>query len=406
MNERASGSPALDASQLKPSDQSLQITLNRNPIYDQHQILHAYTLLSPGPNCKTPELICQTFMDSGLDPLVGPHRALFRMTRGLLLMDYALVLPASRVILEVVDIDPSDEDLIQAAQHLIEQGYSLALSLSPDMDPTHPLMASVDLLKIDLASASRPALEALVAQRRRGHAKLLADNVATEDDLSYCRTLGIDYVQGPVFGPPDALTQARSPVNRQIVLELMTRLVDPSTQLGDIEQLIGRDPILCYKLLHLIHTTGDDEEPPIIASIGQVLRHIGMRALITWSSLLILTGFDDPIPALAHTATVRAKMCEVMARTMKFEPRGPFFLTGILSALDALLDAPLAELLAPLPIHDDITRALTHHEGEYGRLLEAIQAYENSQWDTIQDLTIDSSEITDSHLRALVWAEE
>jgi EAL and modified HD-GYP domain-containing signal transduction protein len=65
----------------------------------------------------------------------------------------------------------------------------------------------------------------------------------------------------------------------------------------------------------------------------------------------------------------------------------------------------MPELLSQLPIGIDIQRALLQHEGEIGRILHAVLAYESGNWDDIHQLGIDSSIITDSYVRALVWAE-
>jgi EAL and modified HD-GYP domain-containing signal transduction protein len=65
----------------------------------------------------------------------------------------------------------------------------------------------------------------------------------------------------------------------------------------------------------------------------------------------------------------------------------------------------MPELLSQLPIGTDVQRALLQHEGEIGRILHSVLAYESGDWDDIHQLEIDSSVITDSYLRALVWAE-
>ena len=52
------------------------------------------------------------------------------------------------------------------------------------------------------------------------------------------------------------------------------------------------------------------------------------------------------------------------------------FLVGMLSLADALLGRPIENLVSELRLSDEIGRALTHHEGELGRLLSMAVAIE------------------------------
>jgi EAL and modified HD-GYP domain-containing signal transduction protein len=65
----------------------------------------------------------------------------------------------------------------------------------------------------------------------------------------------------------------------------------------------------------------------------------------------------------------------------------------------------MSELTANLPLDETIQRALLDREGELGRLLGSVLAYESGNWDALDQLGIDSTVITDSYLRAIVWAE-
>jgi EAL and modified HD-GYP domain-containing signal transduction protein len=104
--------------------------MSRQPIYDaQHQI-YAYALSLQSATSapygeeshshNVQELIYYTFLEAGLDQVIGPHRAVFRLTRGLLLMDYPLVFPPDRVLLEISDFTPPDHELAEAVEELKE----------------------------------------------------------------------------------------------------------------------------------------------------------------------------------------------------------------------------------------------------------------------------------------------
>jgi EAL and modified HD-GYP domain-containing signal transduction protein len=156
--------------------------------------------------------------------------------------------------------------------------------------------------------------------------------------------------------------------------------------------------------LRLLQTTCPGRPDPI-TSIAQAVKTLGIKSLLAWSSLMLIAGLDDPPPELMTTGLVRARMCQLVARGMELEETDTFFFAGWLSSLSELIETSMPELLSQLPIGTDVQRALLQHEGEIGRILHSVLAYESGDWDDIHQLEIDSSVITDSYLRALVWAE-
>ena len=69
-------------------------------------------------------------------------------------------------------------------------------------------------------------------------------------------------------------------------------------------------------------------------------------------------------------------MCELLAQEMTYNYRETFFLVGLFSVLDALMDMPMTEIVASLPLDDMIVQALLHHEGALGLTLRSVLAYE------------------------------
>jgi EAL and modified HD-GYP domain-containing signal transduction protein len=243
-----------------------------------------------------------------------------------------------------------------------------------------------------------------MAESRQYQAQRMATHVDTSEDFEFCQALGIGYFQGAFLGRAEMIARRRSPVNRPALLNLMTKLIDPSISFSELEDLIRRDITLCHNLLRLLSASALNPPKPV-TSIGQMLQTIGLKALLTWVSLILLSGLDDPPHELVTTAMIRAQMCESLAKLTKQEAPKTFFLTGLISVLDALLDTTMSELTANLPLDETIQRALLDREGELGRLLDAVLAYESGNWDALDQLGIDSTVITDSYLQAVVWAE-
>ena len=62
------------------------------------------------------------------------------------------------------------------------------------------------------------------------------------------------------------------------------------------------------------------------------------------------------------------------------------YLLGMFSTLNNLIDAPLEEILAEVPVADEIKKALLYKEGRCGKLYELILSYEAADWHKITSL--------------------
>jgi EAL and modified HD-GYP domain-containing signal transduction protein len=97
-------------------------------------------------------------------------------------------------------------------------------------------------------------------------------------------------------------------------------------------------------------------------------------------------------------------MCEMMGGTTTDEERERLFTVGLFSVADALLDARMEDVLAELPLSEEISAALLRHEGPKGQLLAAVLDYERGHFP--EDLGADGVPIADAYLGALQWADE
>jgi EAL and modified HD-GYP domain-containing signal transduction protein len=82
-----------------------------------------------------------------------------------------------------------------------------------------------------------------------------------------------------------------------------------------------------------------------------------------------------------------------------------FFLVGLFSVLDALMDQPLAQIIPPLNLSSTISEALLNHEGLPGFILKAIKAYEVGDWATVKMLNIPAEMLTNIYLQSIKWTD-
>jgi len=83
-----------------------------------------------------------------------------------------------------------------------------------------------------------------------------------------------------------------------------------------------------------------------------------------------------------------------------------FFTVGLFSALDALMDNSMEEILTQLPLAEHISAALLHRQGIHGDVLNCVLAYERGQWENLGCSQLGTHKIRDCYLGAVQWAED
>ncbi len=388
------------------------VFVGRQPIYNQRLEVVAYELLfrSGGTNWAditdgeyaTSQVVHDAFMEIGLDSLVGPKRAFINLTRDFILQDYTAVFPTDRVVLEVLEDIVVDAELIEAVRALSRQGYTIALDDFIFEEHLRPLVEIADIIKVDVLALDRTALRQNVARLSQYDVKLLAEKVETRDDLACCRELGFDYFQGYFLCEPDIMTGQRSPGNRLAVLRLLAKLQEAGTTIDELEAIIRQDVSMSYKLLRLVNA--DPNLPHQIESIHQALLHLGTKFITAWGSLIMIADSGDKPHELMVTAMIRGKMCELLADAKQLPDRERFFTVGLFSVLDAMLDSPMADIVASLPLAEDVVQALLTYEGLLGHTLRGVLAYERGNWADIEALGLDRWVVGEAYLQALIWS--
>ena len=102
---------------------------------------------------------------------------------------------------------------------------------------------------------------------------------------------------------------------------------------------------------------------------------------------------------------MRAKMAEILGSADKNAKADQYFVIGLFSILDALLDMPLEEVLETLPLTEEMSMALTSNTGKMGEVLRNIKYYEQGDWDRLMSI-IDHAAYQKAYLQAIKWASE
>lgn len=314
----------------------------------------------------------------GLQDLVGDCRAVIQVPPGQLESCVQWPWPKSQLVLALPGDAVQDPAVGQAAAGLAKEGYTIALQ-----DP------SCDALELR-KQAGYASICSLGARRleddpKAGHwlavhgqMHLLVRDVETRDDYERLSTLGFDYYEGGFFQRPRRLQSCDIPANKLALLELIAKLQNPKLAIAEAEAIISRDVTLSYKLLRLLNSAFFGGTKPV-ESLGRAVVFFGLGRVKNWAAVLLMGSVDYQPKELLMTATVRARTCELLAQRLGRPNPEHYYVAGLFSLLDAIMDLPREEILRCLNLAEPISQALLDGQGPVGEVLCAALAFEQAQ---------------------------
>jgi EAL and modified HD-GYP domain-containing signal transduction protein len=154
------------------------------------------------------------------------------------------------------------------------------------------------------------------------------------------------------------------------------------SQWKPIAAVIERDPTLTYGVLQMANSVLLGASRQLRSATEAVVR-LGTDRIFRWATLLVMAGHDDCPAGYLEFATQRAHMSETVAAALRCS-RSEGYLVGLLSTLDSVFDAPLRQIVGPLPLPPALIGAVLKREGRLGEILEAVLAYEACPYSTGQ----------------------
>jgi c-di-GMP-related signal transduction protein len=391
------------------------VFVGRQPIYNANLGVYGYELLfrSGQQNAAvmknitadgaTSTTIINSFLEIGLEKLVGKRLAFINLTEQFLLDENALPFFHEQVVLEVLEDIPINEPLIEAVKQLKSRGFTIALD-DYIYNPSHkPLVELADIIKIDIMQLDQRELIQHVKILKNYPAKLLAEKIETMEEFEFCLKLGFDFFQGYFLSKPRIVKSESLPTNKLAVLNLLSVLQNPDSDMEELEEAISFDVSMSYKILKLINSAFFNLTRKI-ESIRQAIVIIGRNQLRSWASMMAMASLEDRPSEVIHIAMVRGKMCELLAEQASLDQAETYFTVGLFSALDILMERDIPELIKPLPLSAEVVEALLHGKGTLGDALNCVLAYEKSDFDNVAFRDLESNDIYVANVEAVSWA--
>jgi EAL and modified HD-GYP domain-containing signal transduction protein len=394
----------------------------RQPILNVDKSLFAYELLfrdgmrNAFPDVDdeqaTSKMVAGLQFNLGLDSLTEGELAFINFTHDSLLNGFPKMLPSDQIVVEILETVRPDKKMLRACIELKEKGYMLALDDYEHQAVWTNFFPYIDIIKLDYQLTSPDKFTQIVAAIKPfPHIKLLAEKIETYKEYQHALQLGCVYFQGYFFSKPEVIQSASFSPSQFSLMSLMAEMYMPEPDIKIIIRAFESDVNLAFKLLRYAQSP-IFKRRVAIESIKQAVVVLGKTELERFMSLLFTAQFSANKPGeLTKMSLGRARCCEVLADIYSVKLLQPAaFLVGLLSLLDAMVDTEMEQLMAKLPISQDIKDAILQRSGDYGNLLILCEYFETAQWENASrlcnTLQIDPDTAIETYQQSLIWARE
>lgn len=345
----------------------------------------------------------------GLESFTKGGLAFVNCTRDALLGGLITLLPPQTTVVELLEtIQPGDE-VLQACKHLRQLGYRIALDDFVPAAEWQPLVEIADYVKVDFRLSGPEIRREIVRMTKHSRAALLAEKVEDQHDLELAQQDGYEYFQGYFFCRPKIVANREIPPNRMNYLRLLVQLTRSPLNVDEVLRVVEREASLCYRLLRLANSAlwGLRED---VTSVRQAFMLVGeerFRMLVTVAATSALGHAQSP--ALVNLSLERARFCELAAPLVGEDPTEQFML-GLMSLLDAMLDAPMQQIAESLPFRSEARAALAGARNSAAVPLCLIRSFELGGWSDCSDAVhlpgVSEERLTELYLEAVQWAND
>ena len=239
----------------------------------------------------------------------------------------------------------------------------------------------------------------------------MAEKIENYKEFIRYEKLGFELFQGYFFAKPEVIKSVSLSSSQSVLSGLLSEVTKKVPNFAQITKLFEIDVALSFKLLRYTQSPIFKRRKSI-NNIKQAVVLLGHTELERFVMLLFAATIGEGKPtALIKLSIHRAKFCEQFAERAKFDKEvSSAFLVGMLSLIDAMLDAELEQLISAMPLSDSIKEALVLHQGLLSEFIALCQYCETGDWEAMEaagekyNITLD--ELLTIYQDAELWANE
>jgi EAL and modified HD-GYP domain-containing signal transduction protein len=389
-----------------------QVHIGRQPIYDLKRRVVGYELLfresagAGGSNRSgayaTSQVVRNAFTEFGLDNLVGDRLCFINLTREFLTGELPLPFGPDQVVLEVLETVQLDAEVVAGVLRLAAAGYRLALDDFVLGSGHERLFDVASYVKLDLMATPPPELRAAVTACAGFGLTLVAERLETADDIEFARGLGFHLMQGYALGRPQTLSAGSLNPAHVRRLELFAALNAVDIDFERVVSIVNTDPALSVRILQATNSAQAGLSRAV-SSIREAVALLGTARIRQWVALMVVSDVTAASDEHLAAMITRARLCQTVSERLGASG-DTGFTVGLLAGIADLMDEPVAEMVARLPLAEPVAHALTRGDGPVGRALAVVRAYERNDASALAAAPVAEAEVARSYLSALGWS--
>ncbi len=338
--------------------------------------------LGADPDAATRSVVKTAFLDLKIQELTSGKRAYINFTEKLILQDFAQIMPADQVVIEILETVQPLPEVVSAVSMLKQAGYTIAIDDYAKSEEHDVFFQFADIIKVDFMTLTLPEREVIAQKILSKKLIALAEKVETLEDFQHAQGCGYTLFQGYFFAKPQVLQFHEPSPGAIAAFKIIQTIFKPGFGLEEAEEIVKHDPVLTYELLKFVNS------PRFLFrgtnTVMDALVLLGLKMVKNWLMIFSVKGaaVGKAEEALIN-AVVLGIFCEQLALQIpELKGRsGDLFLAGLFFSIDSLLDLPKEEAIRPLGLKEEIQNAILGKESPFADLLKAADAYRRGEWE-------------------------
>lgn len=330
-------------------------------------------------------------------------------TPNLLFKNTPKLFKAEELVIQIEDnviIHPLAQRIIQRYR---ENGYQFCINDFQFIPRYFALMEYIDYIKVDITqNKDVESIQNLLNLAKGFEKKCILTGINNLDLYKFAMQFPVDYIQGSYVAEAMTNKTDKMAYLQSNFFQLVVAVTSDEPNMEEIEDIIVRDASLTYTLLRMVNSVHYALRHRT-ASVRQALMVLGINQLKQWVYLMSLgdSPADKQNEEMLRISYIRANFCSDL---YDFIPnlgvtKSEAYLMGMFSTMEAMVDAPISELMEQIPISDEIKDAIISQKGRCGLLYSLVLSYEKADWKNItkyaEELGIDPDNIAQIYLNCV-----
>jgi c-di-GMP-related signal transduction protein len=228
-----------------------------------------------------------------------------------------------------------------------------------DVAPMERLRNQLDYAKIDFLNLDHEGRKTVCQAAMNWGIPIIAEKVESYEDFQEAKQLGARYFQGYFFAKPNVLRAENLKGSRSHHYEILAEVCSADMNFARLENLLRQDLSLSWLFFRYLNSAQLSWSTEI-RSLRHAFSLLGAESLRKWVLLAVIPCMASSKPhELVVESLLRARFCELLTESTNPHSRASeLFLVGLLSMLDAIMDAPLSQVVHELNLPPDVRQVL------------------------------------------------